>query len=475
MRGNAWAFDPGRVEPLFHAMLEKAQVPIVWTDGVDRVDLYNRQIKGFTTTDGHRAVGRVFIDASYEGDLLARANVSHYVGREASSQANPLDGYRGTDSVGMPQRTFGRETISLSPFTNGTEGDLLPTVKFAPDIPRGAADKGVQAYCFRLTMTNVPGLRVDLPSTPPDGYNPQDHELLFRMVDVAEKTGLRYGSDWSFARDLIKADEVAPGVYDVNSRGAVSMDAVGLSWPYPDASYAERKRIWKAHEVYQRGFLYALGHSPDPRIPAKLRDDVRAWGLVRNHYMRPRSDESAGWPYQLYVREARRLSNGVEWSGSDLEAADRSPLRVGQGAVAMANYMQDSHYVQRLAVKGSNGEWTVKNEGTLGSGIGGKDFRSPLPYDIMLPHEDELTNLIVPFCVASSHQAFSAIRMEPTSMALGEASGVAAAIAVSERDPIEIQKVPYGQLASLLRANGGVLDERSLQESLRLSLERRFG
>ncbi|GAY23616.1 probable xanthan lyase [Sphingobium fuliginis] len=475
MPRNRYAFDPALAVPLFERMTTSAGVPMVWSDGVEDVKLVDRRISEFFLQSGRIVRGRMFIDASYEGDLMARAGVAFKVGREAADAANPLNGYRGAKNGHLVRggRPDEDSIAPISPFWNGEGGALLPHVAAAPDLPLGAADKAVQAYCFRLTMTNRPDLRQDLPARAPDGYDESRYELLFRDLDARRRKGRIYGRDWTFARDLVKADEVAPGIYDVNNRALMSIDAVGLSHDYPQADYATREKIWKAHEAYLRGWFHAMAYGRDPRIPPGLQREVREWGLVRGRHIHPHPNDLPGWSPQLYVREARRLDNGLNWSGRDLSDVDGAEPR-RKGIVAMGSYWQDSHSTRRIAVQDGAGRWGICNEGSIMLRTGGKYERSPLPIDLMLPHRDQCTNLIVPFCVAATHQAFATIRMELTSMALGEAAGRAAAMALGEDNVRDVQDVPMPELQAALVANKGVIHGVSAFEDYRRRLKFRL-
>jgi hypothetical protein len=473
MPGNRYAFDPIVAEPYFQKLVRSHGIPVIWSKGVGEVQMRDRAITAIHTLDGRQFVGRTYIDASYEGDLLAQAGVSSYVGREAADAANPLDGYRNPflPNEGHDDNFRAKDRkIRVDPFLSpgDPKSGLLPTINRLAEKQVGSADEGVQAYGFRLTMTRQPEMRQDLASTPPDGYRKADFELLFRYIAAVQAQGLVHGKDWTFQNELVKADEIAPGIYDVNNHGAISTDAVGLSWGYPRANYEERERIWKAHEAYTRGFFYALAWERDERLPASLQQEVRNWGLVKGHFTSPAPNDAAGWPYQLYIREARRLNNGQQWSGEDLSQPDNTPLRYGN-VVAMGSYMQDSHVVQRIAAHSPEDGWVVRNEGQLAAATGGRDSRSPLPFELMVPHENQCTNLLTSFCVASSHQAFSCIRMELTSMALGEAAGTAAAMAVTPPTTTHFQNIDHKTLQSLLQGNGGVLTEvPALTEDWRL-------
>jgi hypothetical protein len=461
-----YAFRASAAERLFTTQVANAGISVVWSRGVVDVFKSGSRIRGFATADGRTFNGRVFIDASYEGDLLARAGVSYRTGREAADSANPLNGYSGMET--RPKRNEGQfilggRAMDLDPFRieGAPESGLIDGVRPSPGLKVGAADSAIQAYNFRLNLTKDPRLRVDLPSTPPQGYQPDRYELLFRCLDAAQRSGLRYGQDWSFEKDLITPRPVGDGVYDVNNRGGVSTNYIGGNWTYPDADYATLEAIWRDHESWTRGFFYALAHDPDHRVPDAVRRDVLQWGLVRGEFTRPSEPDNAGWPYQLYVREARRLDNDHVCSAAALALPDNDPSAPGE-VIAMASYRQDSHPVHRIAAADGRGGWKVWTEGGMEAPAGGQDGRSPLSWRIVLPRRQECSNLMVPFCVAATHQAFSVIRMELTSMALGEACGHAAVLACQETVQPDLQVLPYERLRERLKQNGVVLTEQSV-------------
>ncbi|MBB5712182.1 FAD-dependent oxidoreductase [Sphingomonas xinjiangensis] len=475
---NAYAFKPSSAEAEFERLLRSEGVPFIRTSGVTEVIRQGKAIKEIRTADGRVARGRTFVDASYEGDLMARAGVGFIVGRDEADGRNPLDGYFGeTRTSGGSEHQFGmnKQLLDVDPFViaGDPSSGYLPTVKAASNKPIGSADNAVQAYNFRMAMTDQPSKRLDLPSTPPAGYDPVNYELLLRMIAAIEAAGMRHGRDWDFPTDIMGAHAVADGVYDVNANGGFSTDPFGLSWNYPNASYAERETIWKAHQDFIKGFFYTLGWSKDPRLPASLQAEVRQWGLVKTEFQRPHKNDEAGWPYQLYVREARRMNNGLLWSGADLEQRDRTPIRSGS-PVAMASYWQDSHHVQRIAIAKPGGGWKVWNEGNLFATAGGADKMSQLPYEIMLPRAEECSNLLVTFCVAASHQAFSSIRMELTSMVLGQAAGAAAALACAGSDKASFHSVDRGSLQSRLTELNVVFDEPGLVDRAIEKVEQKF-
>jgi len=455
-----FAVDPALAEFYFMRLVQALNIPVYWTSGVTVAEKEGSHIRRIVTADARAAVGRVYIDASYEGDLLAKAGVSYAVGRDAADQNDQANGFRGLQTdFGSNNHQFslrGRP-LRIDPFVTPADptSGLINGVKPWTNQAVGAADHAVQGYNFRLTMSNSPEGRIDFPSSPPNGYNHADYEALFRYIEAIGHAGLRHGRDWTFKDDLVIASPIGK-VYDVNSRGGFSLDPFGLSWTYPEASYSDRELIWKAHETYVRGFFYALGWDPDPRIPPTLQAEVRTWGLARGYYTRPAFGDAAGWPYQLYVREARRMQSDLIWTGADLNIPVSQPPR-NRDTIAMASYREDSHHVQRLAVEGPDQTWRLWNEGNFEIEYDSQNSHAPIPYGIITPRRSECANLLVPFCVSATHQAFSAIRTELTAIALGQASGAAAAITCALGVDTFVQDVPYITLRRHLEKRGAVL------------------
>ncbi len=456
-----YVFAPSEAERAFEDMVSDHGIPVYWSKGVDRVEMTGRRIRRFTTMDGQSFAGKVFVDGSYEGDLLARAGVRYEVGRGPTSPENPLDGFRYLDRSGTRdednQFFAGGHLLDVDPFgIPGNEASgLLPHVLPFPDTGFGAPDRTIQSYNFRMCMTNEPALRLDLSDTPPEGYAKADYEVLFRYLAAASEAGAPLG----FA-DLFVLSPIGNGLFDINAKRGFSTDAVGLSWDYPEAGYASRERIWKQHESYTRGLFYALQWEDDSRVPAALRSEALAWGPAKDQFTRPHPNDEAGWPYQLYVREARRMVGALRWNDSDLNRLDGIAPRSSK-IIALASYQEDSHQMQRLSLyDDARDAWTIWLEGSIQAEAGGHDRRSPLPLEIILPRREDCTNLMVTFCVSASHQAFSAIRMELCSMALGQAAGAAAALAVTaERQP-DLQDTDYPALRALLNDGGQMMSER---------------
>jgi len=291
------------------------------------------------------------------------------------------------------------------------------------------SDAKIQAYSFRLCVTQRPD---DLtPFAKPSGYRPEDFVILSRYIQLREE---RHGYTPHFA-DLVSLNMIPDGKADLNNRGPVSTDLVGGSWAYPSASYEDRAAIWQAHQAYEQGFLYFLGH--DPTVPQALRSEVATWGLCRDEFA-----DTGGWPPQLYVREARRMVGDVVLTQANVQGGV-----IGAASIALGSYPIDSHLVQEYLDAGDR----LTFEGTVNS----PTTPYGVPYGVLVPHGDEASNLLVSVAVSASHVAYSSVRMEPQFMMMGEAAGTAAALAVAAHE--SVQQVDVPTLRARLLTKGAVL------------------
>jgi hypothetical protein len=282
---------------------------------------------------------------------------------------------------------------------------LLPEVTPRTDDAVGAADKRVQAYNFRLCMTRTPENRMPWPK--PARYAAARYELLARYLPALETTLGRP----LVTNDVMKADLLQNGKTDTNNNGAFSTDYIGGSYDYPNGTYAARARIRQAHVEYIQGFLYFL--ATDPRVPAGLSAEMKEWGLCRDEFA-----DTGHWPYQLYVREARRMTGDYVMSQRDIQTELTKPDAIGMGS-----YNSDSHNVQRRPTADGT---AVENEGDMQVAV----TPYQIPYRVMVPKRAEATNLLVPVCFSATHVAYSTLRMEPQYMIIGHAAGVAAKLAI---------------------------------------------
>jgi hypothetical protein len=392
--------------------------------------------------DGTRYRAAVFVDASYEGDVMAQAGVSYTVGREGAAQyREPLAGAREWTPkhqfVIRRSATDGQSqagAVDLSPYVAPNahgDGVLLPGIQSGTKGRVAEGDRKVQAYTFRLCLTDDPANRIAIPR--PASYDPRRYELLIRFILRAQHVA---------GRPILLSDLAKPNPLgrnrkvDVNNNGAVSTDVIGASWDYPDGDYATRRRIWQEHADYVAGFFYFLQH--DPRVPTALQAETRRWGLARDEFT-----DNGNWPYQLYIREARRMTGGHVMTQRDIQTD-----LVKYDAIGMGAYNSDSHNVQRIV--GARG--VVENEGDLWVPV--EPYQ--IPYRVMLPKRAEATNLLVTVALSASHIAFSTLRMEPQFMIIGQAAGVAAKLAVTGRN-VAMQDVDLSRLTAALRTQGAVL------------------
>jgi hypothetical protein len=421
----AWFYEPKVGESVMLEMLKEAGVTLLFNHRLREktgVTKSGAQVVEIAMENGARFRGKIFADCSYEGDLMAQAKVSYTVGREGSAQyGESLAGVRDR----TPYHQFMFDVPALDAF-----GKPLPEVEPGPPLAPGAADKRVQAYNFRIITTNVAANRVPWPK--PRTYDVKRYELLARYLDAFVKTKGRS----PVFHEVTLIAPIPNGKADFNNNGPFSTDYIGKNYDYPDGSYATRERIWQDHVDYVQGFYYFL--ASDPRVPKDLQKEVNEWGLPRDEYI-----DSAHWPHQLYVREARRMVGVYVASQKDLQTDLSKPDVIGMGS-----YNSDSHNVQRFV----NAKGMAENEGDMQVAV--KPYQ--IPFSILLPKKDQASNLFVPVCFSASHVAYSSLRMEPQYMILGHAAGVAAALAI--KGGIAVQDVSVPELQKILKSEAAVFD-----------------
>ncbi len=421
-----WIFEPHVAEQIFEDYVKENNIPVLrdeWLDRAKGVKKDGARITAITMLSGKTFTGKMFIDASYEGDLMAAAGVDYRVGRE--SQAEFDESANGIQTGKLYHRHhFGVLKKPISPYVvpGDPKSGVVARVSTEPPGEYGQADKKVQAYCYRMCLTDLPENRI--PFAKPAGYDPKQYELLARV----------YEDGWR--ETFEKFDAVPNHKTDTNNHGPFSTDNIGYNWDYPDAGYERRKAILAEHETYQRGWLYFIAN--DPSVPEEVREKMQKWGLPKDEFK-----DNGGWSHQIYVREARRMSGLFVMTQNELQKKRPTPDSVGMGS-----YMIDSHNVQRYITP----EGTVQNEGDIGVSAGG-------PYEIaygsLVPKRGQCDNLLVPVCLSSTHIAFGSIRMEPVFMILGESSATAAVLAIDASQAV--QDVPYEKLHEHLVAEGQVL------------------
>jgi hypothetical protein len=400
------------------------------------VEKKGARISSLTTLDGKTYEGRIFVDASYEGDVMALAKVDYYVGREGRDAYNePLAGFhpapfrfREQEYMASPDKKYTHGTpAKISAY--GKDGKLLPGINTEwPEL--GAADNKSQAYNFRVILTNNAANRVPIPK--PANYDPLRYEILGRIIDAFP--GVNYTK-------LVFLGALPNQKFDANASGLVQgTDHVGGNVDYPDGDYATRDRIWQDHREYVQGFLWFLAN--DPRVPAELRAQAGEYGLPKDEFT-----DNENWPYQLYVREARRMRGQYVMSQRDCQKAITKPDSIGMGA-----FLLDSHAVQRLVDK----DGYVIDEGNWDSPV--RPYQ--IPYRSVTPKKEQCENLLVPVALSATHVIYGSIRMEPQFMILGHSSGVAAAMALEKKIPV--QDVDMTALRAKLVAQSQVLELASL-------------
>jgi len=443
-----WTFEPSAALKVYQKMIETENIKLVYGERLNRKNGVKKQgakIIEIMMENGNSYSGKMFIDATYEGDLLATAGISYTVGRESNKEyGETLNGVQANDYSITLRGTIARNSIHHN-FIDGVDpyivkGDpssgLLPFIIEGGPGMDGRGDKGIQAYCFRMTLTDHPENRI--PFTKPENYNEREFELLFRNYEAAEGPVEKM---YPYGDPLVPwINSAMPNrKTDTNNQKGFSTDFIGQNWEYPEATYEEREKILELHRSYQKGLMWTLAYHP--RIPEKVRDVVSKWGTCKDEYER-----EDGWQQQLYVREARRMISDYVMTQKNCEGFEIADDPVGLGAYGM-----DSHQVQRYV--DANG--FVQNEGNVEASVPGP---YPISYRSIVPKKGECTNLLVPVCVSSTHIAFGSIRMEPVFMVLGQSAATAASLAIDEQ--IDIQNVNYSTLENLLVKDKQVLKHR---------------
>ncbi len=415
-----WIFEPHVAEQVFEDFVAENEIELYrdeWLDRASGVVKEDGRTTSLTTLSGKVFRGKMFIDATYEGDLMAAADVSYHVGRETTSVYN--EEWNGIQTGVLHHQHHFKSDISPYVVSGDSTSGVLPLVSDENPGEYGAGDDKIQAYCFRMCLSNHPDNRVAF--LRPEGYDSTQYELLARVFD----------SGW---RDTFRKFDMIPNrKTDTNNHGPVSTDNIGKNYDYPEASYERRKEIITQHETYQKGLMYFIAN--DPRVPAEVREEMSQWGLAQDEFT-----DNGHWPHQIYVREARRMIGDYVMTENDILDKRETPRSVGMGS-----YTMDSHNVQRYIKP----DGYVQNEGDIGAKV-------PEPYEIsygaLVPQQEECTNLLVPVCASSSHIAFGSIRMEPVFMILGQSAATAAVQALDEN--VAVQEVDYETLKQRLLADG---------------------
>jgi lysophospholipase L1-like esterase len=422
----ASVFEPKVAEAVFNAMIAEESVPVITgrLDLDDGVVMSGGKINRLKLEDGREFAGKMFIDASYEGDLLPGAGVTFTVGREAN--ATHGETYNGIQAARATKNQL-REGIDPYVTPGNPASGLLAGVNADAGGADGSSDERLQAYCFRMVLTDVAGNRVAIAQPP--GYNEADYELLFRSIEAGQTT------------DFFKFDLMPNRKTDSNNRGGISTDFIGKNygpgWNWATLDHDERLAVAKQHENWQRGLVWTLQNHP--RVPAGIRSAHAAWGLPADEF-----PDNGNWPWQLYVREARRMVSDYV-----MKQAHCSGETVAPDSIGLAAYAMDSHHVQRHVKDGK-----VKNEGDVQMPVG---TPYPVSYRSIVPKAGECPNLLVPWSLSASHMAFGSIRMEPVFMILSQSAAIAADLALDGN--LSVQQVPYTQLRPALLAASQALGD----------------
>jgi hypothetical protein len=418
-----WTFEPGVALKILEAFVSDARVLVVYGERLDLargVEMSGNRIERIRMESGREFRGRMWIDATYEGDLMAGAGVSHTVGREPNARyGESLNG------VQTANARFHQLLPGVDPHVRPGDpsSGLLPGIDARGPGVEGTGDHRVQAYCFRMCLTDHPENRI--PFQRPDGYDELEYELLFRNFEAGER-----GLPW--------INSAMPNrKTDTNNRTGFSTDYIGQNYAYPEGNYAIREEILRRHRHYQQGLMWTLANHP--RVPESIRQEVSRWGMTRDEFT-----EGDGWQEQLYVREARRMVGRLVMTQHHCQGRETFDDPVG-----LAAYTMDSHHVQRSV----DAHGQVQNEGDVQVG-GFPPY--PISYRAITPVESECANLLVPVCLSASHIAFGSIRMEPVFMVLGQSAAIAAAHAIEE--DTALQRIDADRFQARLREAGQVLE-----------------
>ncbi|HMJ91364.1 MAG TPA: FAD-dependent oxidoreductase [Candidatus Acidoferrum sp.] len=421
---EAWTFAPSVAEREYDRLVKEHGIPVHLKQRLAAVNKRGQRITEIAMEDGTVYRAKMFIDASYEGDLMAKAGVSYHFGREANSvYGEALNGIRDK----TPQHQF---LVDVDPYAKAGDASsgLLPFIQPTSFGNPGDGDRSVQAYNFRLCFTK----NTDnwMPIREPANYDEKKFELLGRYFDALKTAGKTVT-----LRNFMKIDMVTRDKTDINNNGGFSTDFIGMNHGYPEADYATREKIWNDHLDYIKGFITYL--KTNPRVPENVRNEMVLWGLTRDEF-----PDTGGWPHQMYVREARRMVSDYVMSEKNCRYQETINDPVG-----LAAYNMDSHNCRRVVRNGR-----VENEGDV-QVAPMKPY--PISYRSIVPKQGQCENLFVPICLAASHIAYGSIRMEPVFMIMGQSSATAASMAIDEN--ISVQGVNYDKLRARLITDGQIL------------------
>lgn len=425
----AWFFEPHVAEQVLVSWVRDSGVQLFFDRRLAGVNKEASRIIALHTSGGEDFAATVFIDGSYEGDLLKAAGVSYSIGREPVSKYNETLAGRQDILPGAHQFR-----VPVSPYAQN--GSLLPYIVRQSDVSAtGQGDGHVQSYCFRICLTDDPANRI--PIEAPPGYNPEHFGLARSYVEAL--------TDSAKVSDFLGISRLPNHKTDINSTGAVSTDVPSLSWRYVEASFEDRQRIRKEHLDWAHGMLYFLAN--DSSVPKRLQREVSQWGLPKDEFA-----DTGHWPHQLYVRDARRMTGEYVLTQHDLQENRSKPDSIGMGGYNID--IREVQWIAHRVYRFPKADEEVLMEGYLSFPVEPYD----IPYRALIPRERECSNLIVPVCISTSHVAYGSFRMEPQYMIAGQAAGIAASLACNQR--VAVQHINIAQLQNLLLAGKQILHLR---------------
>lgn len=422
-----WIFEPHAAEQVFEDFVRINNIEVIrdeWLDRENGLEKDGKRIISISSLSGKKYRAKIFIDATYEGDLMAAAGVPYHIGREANATYG--EQWNGIQ-VGVLHHGHHFKT-NISPYVipgDSTSG-VLPRISLDNPGIKGEGDHRIQAYCYRMCLSNHPDNRV--PFAKPADYDREQYALLSRV----------FAGGWR--ETFQKFDPIPNRKTDTNNHGPFSTDNIGMNYEYPDGDYSTRAAIINEHISYQKGLMYFLAN--DTTVPEDVRAEMNQWGLAKDEFV-----DNEHWPHQIYVREARRMIGTYVMTENEILGNKKVNKSVGMGS-----YTMDSHNVQRYIKP----DGYVQNEGDIG-------VHPPTPYQIdygaLVPKSESVSNLLVPVCLSSSHIAYGSIRMEPVFMILGQSAALAAIIAIDQQLPV--QELDYTQLKEALLKAGQVLEYKN--------------
>lgn len=414
-----WMFEPHVARKIYDKMLMEAGVKVAFNERLDlinEVEMKNKNIARIIMESGTVYEAPVFIDATYEGDLMAKAGVTYTIGREPNSM------YNETMNGVLPGNYAHKSKGKIDPYLipGNPESGLLPFVETKLPGEKGTGDHRLQAYCYRFTLSRNP--ENQMPIQKPANYNPLWFEHIYRWIEATPDVTLN---------NILTLTPLPNDKTDTNHA-----DFIGANYAWPEGDYHMRDSMAQMHKDYVLGLLWFLAY--DKRITEPIRKDMRIWGLAKDEFT-----DNEHFPYQIYVREARRMVSDYVMTEHEVMGKKVAPDGVG-----LATYWFDSHVVSRYVDE----EGALRDDGTFWS----VENIYPVSYRSIRPKANECTNLLVPVCISSSHAAYGSIRMEPVYMVLGQSAGVAAVMAVNEKTTV--QKISYTKMKQLLEQYGQIIE-----------------